>query len=132
QEYVQGRPFATAYSMDQAARNRIGEIIYRFAFGSIYRYGLFNGDPHPGNYLLLDDGTIAFVDDGGVAEFSADAVAGSAKVVRAVQRRPRPGELPAARRRNDRVRGLRVRGRVLRGRGGGIHGGGAGADRGRP
>jgi len=84
QEYVQGRPFATAYSMDQAARNRIGEIIYRFAFGSIYRYGLFNGDPHPGNYLLLDDGTIAFVDYGCVAEFSADAVAGFTKVLRAL------------------------------------------------
>jgi len=84
QEFVRGRPFATAYSLDQASRNRIGEIIYRFAFGSIYRHRLFNGDPHPGNYLLLDDGSIAFVDYGCVAEFSPDHVAGFTKVLRAL------------------------------------------------
>ena len=48
QEYVNGKPFSAALLLDQAGRNRIGEIIFRYAFGSIYRHGLFNGDPHPG------------------------------------------------------------------------------------
>ena len=52
QEFIEGRPFATLYDADQATRDRIAEIIFRYAFGSIYRYRLFNGDPHPGNYLV--------------------------------------------------------------------------------
>ena len=72
QEYIAGRPFSSALEWPQAERDRIGEIIFRYAFGSIYRHYLFNGDPHPGNYLLLDDGSVAFVDYGCVAEFSRD------------------------------------------------------------
>ena len=63
--------------MPQAERDRIGEIIFRFCFGQLYRHGLFNGDPHPGNYLLLDDGSVAFVDYGCVAEFSDETIAAS-------------------------------------------------------
>jgi hypothetical protein len=50
--------------LDGAARDRFGEIIFRFFFGSLYRDGHFSGDPHPGNYLLMDDGRVAFVDFG--------------------------------------------------------------------
>ncbi|MCC7363083.1 MAG: AarF/ABC1/UbiB kinase family protein [Dehalococcoidia bacterium] len=75
QEFMEGgRPFAEAYELPQAERDRIGEIIYRFAFGSIYRHRLFNGDPHPGNYLLMPDGSVAFVDYGCVAEFSPEVI----------------------------------------------------------
>ncbi|HWS44783.1 MAG TPA: AarF/ABC1/UbiB kinase family protein, partial [Acidimicrobiia bacterium] len=84
QEFIEGRPFATLYDADQATRDRIAEIIFRYAFGSIYRYRLFNGDPHPGNYLLLDDGGVAFVDYGCVAEFSERAIAGFKRVLDAL------------------------------------------------
>lgn len=84
QEFLEGRPFAEAYAMDQRARDRIGEIIYRFAFGGIYRHRLFNGDPHPGNYLLLPDGSVGFVDYGCVAEFSDETVAGFGRVINAL------------------------------------------------
>jgi predicted unusual protein kinase regulating ubiquinone biosynthesis (AarF/ABC1/UbiB family) len=84
QEHMRGRPFGAALELDQAARDRIGEIIFRYCFGSIYRFRLFNGDPHPGNYLLLDDGSVAFVDYGCVAEFSEEAIAGFRRVIRAL------------------------------------------------
>ena len=84
QEYIDGKPFASAAELSAAERNRIAEIIFRYAFGSIYRHHLFNGDPHPGNYLLLDDGSVAFVDYGCVAEFSAETIAGFVRVLRAV------------------------------------------------
>ena len=84
QEYIDGKPFAAAAALSAAERNRIAEIIFRYAFGSIYRHHLFNGDPHPGNYLLLDDGSVAFVDYGCVAEFSAETIAGFVRVLRAV------------------------------------------------
>jgi hypothetical protein len=45
-------------------RDRFGEIVYRFFLGSLYRNGHFSGDPHPGNFKLLDDGRVAFLDFG--------------------------------------------------------------------
>ncbi len=82
QEYLPGKPFKEALKLPQAERDRIGEIIYRFCFGSLYRHGLFNGDPHPGNYLLLDDGKIGFIDYGCVAEFSPAVVEAFKRVIR--------------------------------------------------
>ena len=37
---------------------------FRFCFGSIYHLQHFNADAHPGNYLLMDDGRVAFLDFG--------------------------------------------------------------------
>ena len=37
-------------------RQRAGEMLFRFAQGSIHRFGCFNGDPHPGNYRFHPDG----------------------------------------------------------------------------
>jgi predicted unusual protein kinase regulating ubiquinone biosynthesis (AarF/ABC1/UbiB family) len=50
-------------------RQRYGEIIYRFVFGSLHRFRLFNGDPHPGNYLFPGDGSVVFLDFGSVKMF---------------------------------------------------------------
>lgn len=84
QEYIDCKPFSSAAGLSEPERNRIAEIIFRYAFGSIYRHHLFNGDPHPGNYLLLGDGGVAFVDYGCVAEFSDETIAGFVRILRAV------------------------------------------------
>jgi len=63
-EYVTGRGFEAMKELPQAERDRIGEIVFRFYFGSMYRYRQFSGDPHPGNMLLLDDDRMAFFDFG--------------------------------------------------------------------
>jgi predicted unusual protein kinase regulating ubiquinone biosynthesis (AarF/ABC1/UbiB family) len=63
-EYVAGRGFDELISEPDAVRDRLGEILFRFYFGSLYRLGQFSGDPHPGNFLLLDDGRVAFLDFG--------------------------------------------------------------------
>ena len=47
-----------------AAEQRAGEVLFRFAQGSVHAHGVFNGDPHPGNYRFHDDGTITFLDFG--------------------------------------------------------------------
>ncbi|HKA03552.1 MAG TPA: AarF/ABC1/UbiB kinase family protein [Acidimicrobiales bacterium] len=47
-----------------AAKQRAGEILFRFAQGSVHRLGMFNGDPHPGNYRLGRDGSMTFLDFG--------------------------------------------------------------------
>src|SRR3954454_19510115 len=63
-EFVSGRGFEEFKQLPQDERDRIGEIIFRFYFGSIYRMEMCSGDPHPGNMLLLDDGRMAFLDFG--------------------------------------------------------------------
>ena len=63
-EYVEGRGFEEMKQLDQDERDRIGEIVFRFYFGCMYRHHQFSGDPHPGNCLLLDDGRMAFLDFG--------------------------------------------------------------------
>jgi len=71
-DWVEGRPWADFLSTaDRAARQRAGEIIFRFAQGSVHRHGVFNGDPHPGNYRFLPDGRIAFLDFGLVKRWTS-------------------------------------------------------------
>jgi hypothetical protein len=67
-EWVTGHRFNVARSFEQERRDELGEIIVRFFFGSMRRLGRFNTDPHPGNYLMLDDGRVAFLDFGSTAE----------------------------------------------------------------
>lgn len=63
-EFVSGRGFEECKQLPDDERNRVGEIIFRFYFGSMYRHQQFSGDPHPGNSMLLDDGRMAFLDFG--------------------------------------------------------------------
>ncbi|HKE81657.1 MAG TPA: AarF/ABC1/UbiB kinase family protein [Solirubrobacteraceae bacterium] len=63
-EFVSGRGFEEMKQLCQEDRDRIGETIFRFYFGCMYRHHQFSGDPHPGNCLLLDDGRMAFLDFG--------------------------------------------------------------------
>ena len=41
---------------------------------SLYRHGLFNADPHPGNYVFRPDGSVGFLDFGCVKEFGKGQV----------------------------------------------------------
>ncbi|HEX5820363.1 MAG TPA: AarF/ABC1/UbiB kinase family protein [Solirubrobacterales bacterium] len=63
-DYVEGRGFDEVKELEQDERDIFGEIVFRFCFGSIYHLQHFNADTHPGNYLLMDDGRVAFLDFG--------------------------------------------------------------------
>lgn len=73
-EYVHGVGFEELKSYSQAERDRIGEIVFRFFLGCLYRHRQFSGDPHPGNFLLLEDGRVAFLDFGLFKRMDRDAV----------------------------------------------------------
>jgi aarF domain-containing kinase len=47
----------------------------------ILSVGVFNGDPHPGNLLVLDDGRLGLVDFGQVKEISTEERIGVARIV---------------------------------------------------
>jgi predicted unusual protein kinase regulating ubiquinone biosynthesis (AarF/ABC1/UbiB family) len=63
-DWLEGRPLASAENLGRAQRNQIAEIIFRFYLGGPFELLAFSGDPHPGNSLLLEDGTVGFIDFG--------------------------------------------------------------------
>lgn len=73
-ELVNGVGFEELKVCPQDERNRIGEIVFRFFLGCLYRHRQFSGDPHPGNFRLMEDGRIAFLDFGLFKRMDAAAV----------------------------------------------------------
>jgi predicted unusual protein kinase regulating ubiquinone biosynthesis (AarF/ABC1/UbiB family) len=63
-ELVEGIGFEQVKELPHEERSRFGEIVFRGSFGSIYHLHHFNADPHPGNYILMGDGRVAFLDFG--------------------------------------------------------------------
>ena len=68
----------------QEVRDRLGEIIVRFYLGSLYRHHQFSPDPHPGNFLLLADGRVAFLDFGLYKHVDREIVALEMQMQRAI------------------------------------------------
>jgi len=83
-EYVQGTGFEELKRYPQDERDRIGEVMFRFYFGCLYRHGQFSGDPHPGNSMLLDDGRVAFFDFGLFKRMPPGSVELEIQVARAI------------------------------------------------
>jgi len=83
-EFVAGTGFEDLKRYPQEDRDRIGEILFRFYFGCLYRHHEFSGDPHPGNMQLLDDGRVTFFDFGLFKRMPPGAVELEVAVVRAV------------------------------------------------
>src|ERR687889_796972 len=63
-DLIEGARFEAVKRRDAATRDRFGEIVFRFYFGLVHHTGRVSGDPHPGNYLLLEDGRVGFLDFG--------------------------------------------------------------------
>ncbi len=63
-ELMRGMTFEEACQADPEARRRWCETLWHFVYGSIMVGGMFNADPHPGNYLMGEDGRVVFFDFG--------------------------------------------------------------------
>jgi len=83
-EFVEGTGFEQLKAYPQADRDRLGEIVFRFFFGCLCRHHQFSGDPHPGNFLLMADGRVAFIDFGLFKRMDAEDVETELAVGRAV------------------------------------------------
>ena len=73
-EWVDGMPFEEVKRLPQVERDRFGEIVYRFCFGSIYHLQHFNADAHPGNYVLMPYGRVAFLDFGMTKQLDTEQI----------------------------------------------------------
>jgi predicted unusual protein kinase regulating ubiquinone biosynthesis (AarF/ABC1/UbiB family) len=94
-EYVEGMVFEEVKRLDKPERDRFGEIVFRFSFGSIYHLQHFNADPHPGNYILMEDGRVAFLDFGMTKRLDPEQIVLEQRAVDAAVRRD-PEALRAA------------------------------------
>jgi predicted unusual protein kinase regulating ubiquinone biosynthesis (AarF/ABC1/UbiB family) len=83
-DHHDGLRWTAALEQPQELKDAWGEVVFRFVFGSLYDFGEFNADPHPGNYLFHDDGTVTFLDFGCVKRFSPDQVAAMRGISQAV------------------------------------------------
>lgn len=72
QELCLGRSWREALGAEQELRNQWAEAIWRFVYGSHARFGVVNVDPHPGNYVFHDDGSVSFLDFGCVQRLPRD------------------------------------------------------------
>jgi predicted unusual protein kinase regulating ubiquinone biosynthesis (AarF/ABC1/UbiB family) len=83
-EFVDGRGFGAVKQLPEAERDRFAEICFRFFYGLLGRERIAAGDPHPGNYLLCDDGRVCFLDFGLVRRMDADYLEGERALAQAV------------------------------------------------
>jgi predicted unusual protein kinase regulating ubiquinone biosynthesis (AarF/ABC1/UbiB family) len=86
-ELLEGRRFDAVKQLGEAERDRFAEIVFRFFFGTLRRLRRAAGDPHPGNYLLLDDGRVGFLDFGLMRVVDSDYLAGERALAQAVAAR---------------------------------------------
>ncbi len=71
-EMIQGASLDDASARPESERRAYAEVLWRFVFRSILVHRQFNADPHPGNYLFLPEGRVAFFDYGCVQPISVE------------------------------------------------------------
>lgn len=81
-----GRSWSEALGAEQELRDQWAEAIWRFVYGSYDHLGMINADPHPGNYLFHDDGSVSFLDFGCVQRFPREQTAMARTILRACVR----------------------------------------------
>lgn len=69
QELVLGLPWRDALTAGQELRDQWAEAIWRFTYGTYKRLYLIHADPHPGNYVFHEDGSVSILDYGCVKRF---------------------------------------------------------------
>jgi predicted unusual protein kinase regulating ubiquinone biosynthesis (AarF/ABC1/UbiB family) len=91
QELVNGKSWSEALTAGQELRNSWAEAIYRFVYATNLRFCVYNADPHPGNYLFHDDGSVSFLDFGCVKRLRREQVDMIVAIGRACVRGDVPG-----------------------------------------
>jgi predicted unusual protein kinase regulating ubiquinone biosynthesis (AarF/ABC1/UbiB family) len=89
-EFMAGRRFDVVKTLPDDERDRFGEIIFRFFFGTLNFLRRAAGDPHPGNYLYLEDGRVGFLDFGLMRVVDADYLGQERALAQAITRSDAP------------------------------------------
>jgi len=71
-DFVRGAPLDEAAAAPEEERERWCRTLWRFVYKGTVVGGMFNADPHPGNYFFQPDGRVAFIDFGCVQPIHAE------------------------------------------------------------
>lgn len=63
-ELAHGKSLDEVVTLPEEQRRHLAELLWRFVFRGNLVAGMFNADPHPGNYIFADDGKVWFLDFG--------------------------------------------------------------------
>jgi predicted unusual protein kinase regulating ubiquinone biosynthesis (AarF/ABC1/UbiB family) len=91
QELVRGLPWSDALVAEQELRDQWAEAIWRFTYGTYSHIGALNADPHPGNYVFHENGSVSFLDYGCVKRFSREQLEMFDAIIRECRRGDAPG-----------------------------------------
>ena len=82
-ELAEGRSLEEAATAPESERRKHAETLWRFVFKGNLVAGMFNADPHPGNYLFGRDGRVTFLDFGCVQPIDPERLPAARGVHRA-------------------------------------------------
>jgi predicted unusual protein kinase regulating ubiquinone biosynthesis (AarF/ABC1/UbiB family) len=89
-ELVHGQSLEWAATQSEALRAHYAAALWRYVMRGNLVGGLFNADPHPGNYLFREDGSIAFLDYGCVQPIRGEHLLSARRMHLAARRRDEP------------------------------------------
>jgi predicted unusual protein kinase regulating ubiquinone biosynthesis (AarF/ABC1/UbiB family) len=89
-ELVRGQSLEWAATQPEPARAHYAAVMWRYVMRGNLVGGLFNADPHPGNYLFREDGSIAFLDYGCVQPIRGERLRAAQRMHLAARRRDEP------------------------------------------
>lgn len=95
-ELVHGATLEEAALAAPELRERYAQTLWRFVFKGNLVGGMFNADPHPGNYLFQPNGTVTFLDFGCIQPIRGDRLEAARELHRAALRRDEPAFRRAA------------------------------------
>jgi predicted unusual protein kinase regulating ubiquinone biosynthesis (AarF/ABC1/UbiB family) len=82
-EYVEGRRLSDyLQTADEAERRRIGRNLILAYVHMVHEHGALHADPHPGNFLVDEEGRIVFLDMGCVREYDEEFAEGLLSMLR--------------------------------------------------
>src|SRR3954452_21348242 len=84
-DWVDGISFDEVTRQPDEVRDRYAQTVYRFFYVTALELGVALGDPHPGNYLLCDDGRVAFLDFGMMRRLPPGYIEREAVIARGVR-----------------------------------------------
>jgi predicted unusual protein kinase regulating ubiquinone biosynthesis (AarF/ABC1/UbiB family) len=95
-ELVKGATLEEAALTAPELRHSYAETLWRFVFKGNLVGGMFNADPHPGNYLFQPDGSVIFLDFGCIQPIAGHRLEAARQLHRAALRRDEPAFRRAA------------------------------------
>jgi predicted unusual protein kinase regulating ubiquinone biosynthesis (AarF/ABC1/UbiB family) len=76
-KFIEGRPFENAIkenTLTQEQRNHIGKVMLHALWKQLFELNIVHADPHPGNFLLIDDNKLGLLDFGCVKKFDKEFI----------------------------------------------------------